>query len=59
MKYRVRMSQTGHGVLYAEVVVAADSAAAAVDAVCDSDIDWTIGKFSGEGYDLDDVTEVP
>lgn len=56
--YRVHMSQVGHGRLHATVEVWAENRDDAQEAAFAEDIDWKVAKFSGEGYDVDEIEEV-
>lgn len=55
MKYRIHMSQVGHGKLTAVVEVEADNIEDAQELAYEQNIQWKVAKFSGEGYDIDEV----
>ena len=53
--YRFHLSQVGHGRLTAIVDVEAADEDEARETVFEQDIKWKVAKFSGEGYDIDEV----
>ena len=59
MKYLIEMSQVGTGRLSAKVEVEADSEEEAKELAYESPIEWKVDKFSGEGYDIDNITLLP
>lgn len=57
-KYIVHMTQNGYGRLYAQVSVEAQNEEDAREIAYESDITWKVQKFSGEGYEIEEVEEV-
>lgn len=57
--YRVNVSQYGHGYREASVTVMAQNEDEARETALESDLDWRVIKFSGHGYEVHDIREVP